>query len=232
MEYNTQRPLLTISEYGRNIHKMIEFAMTIEDRDRRNRAAQTIVSIMAQLNNPQRLDTSEFKQKMWDHLFMISGYQLDVDSPYPRPNPDVKELEKFKCAYPNKYIKYRQYGKNVENMIQKAIDYPEGDEKEALIRYIANHLKKLYLSWNRESVTDEVIFEHLSNLSQGQIKLDENTRLEHSSSLIALNKSKKSDVSKPESNKNGKYRDNNWKKRNPINSGKSNYNKGNGNGNN
>ncbi|MEI6854247.1 MAG: DUF4290 domain-containing protein, partial [Bacteroidota bacterium] len=186
MEYNTQRPLLTISEYGRNIHKMIEFAMTIEDRDRRNRAAQTIVSIMAQLNNPQRLDTSEFKQKMWDHLFMISGYQLDVDSPYPRPNPDVKELEKFKCAYPNKYIKYRQYGKNVENMIQKAIDYPEGDEKDALIRYIANHLKKLYLSWNRESVTDEVIFEHLSNLSQGQIKLDENTRLDHSSSLIAL----------------------------------------------
>jgi hypothetical protein len=230
MEYNTQRPLLTISEYGRNIHKMIEYTMTIEDRDRRNRAAQTIVSIMAQLNNPQRLDTSEFKQKMWDHLFMISGYQLDVDSPFPKPNPDVKEMEKFKCAYPNRYIKYRQYGKNVENMIQKAIDYPEGEEKDALIRYIANHLKKLYLSWNRESVTDEVIFEHLSNLSQGQIKLDETTRLEHSSNLIAINKSKKSVATKPD-NKNGKYRDNNWKKKNYSNNN-NNYSNGNGNGNN
>jgi hypothetical protein len=225
MEYNTQRPLLTISEYGRNIHKMTEYAMTIEDRDRRNRAAQTIVSIMAQLNNPQRLDTTEFKQKMWDHLFIISDYKLDVDSPFPMPNPDVKEMEKFKCSYPNRYIKYRQYGKNVENMIQKAIDYPEGEEKETLIRYIANHLKKLYLSWNRESVSDEVIFEHLSNLSGGQIKLDENTRLEHSSNLIAINKSKKSVVTKPD-NKNGKYRDNNWKKKNY-----SNYSGGNGNGN-
>jgi len=230
MEYNTQRPLLTISEYGRNIHKMIEYAMTIEDRDRRNRAAQTIVSIMAQLNNPQRLDTTEFKQKMWDHLFMISDYKLDVDSPFPKPDPDEKEMQKFKCTYPNKYIKYRQYGKNVENMIQKAIDFPEGEEKDVLIRYIANHLKKLYLSWNRESVSDEVIFEHLSILSEGQIKLDENTRLVHANDLIAINKSKKSVASKSGENKGGKYRDNNWKRKNYSNNN-SNYSNGNGNGN-
>jgi len=226
MEYNTQRPLLSISEYGRNVHKMIEYALSIEDRDRRNRAAQTIVAIMAQLNNPQRLDTQEFKQKIWDHLFMISGYQLDVDSPFPKPNPDVEELEKFKCAYPNKYIKYRQYGKNAENMIQKIIDLPEGEEKQALTRYIANHLKKLYLSWNRESVSDEVIFEHLSNLSEGQIKLDEKFRLEHSSNLIAINKSKKVVTNKPD-NKNGKYRDNNWKRKSYSNN--NNYHNGNGN---
>lgn len=236
MEYNTQRPLLTITEYGRNVHKMIEYAMTIEDRDRRNKAAQTIVAIMTQLNNPQRLDTSDFKQKMWDHLFMISNYQLDVDSPFPKPNPDVKEMEKFVCAYPNKFIRYRQYGKSIENMITKAIDFPEGEEKEALIRFIANHLKKLYLSWNRESVSDEVIFEHLSNLSNGKIKLDENTRLENTQNLIAVNNRKKVSNTNPRPSDNqnlNRSRDKNrkWVGGSNNNNRGSNHGNGNGNGN-
>lgn len=207
MEYNTQRPLLAISEYGRNIEKMIEYACTIEDRERRNRAAHTIVSIMSQLNNPQRLDNPDFRQKIWDHLFMISNYKLDVDSPFPMPNPDEKKEISFKCAYPNKYIRYRQYGKNIENMIARAIDYPEGEERVALIRAIANHLKKLYLSWNRETVNDEVIFEHLSVLSAGKINLDESTRLDHSRNLIAINNRKKSGSNKPTEHQSGKFRD-------------------------
>jgi len=214
MEYNTQRPLLTISEYGRNIEKMIEYALTIEDRERRTKAAYTIVAIMAQLNNGQKNENAEFRQKMWDHLFMISKYKLDVDSPFPMPNPDIKEMEKFKCNYPNKFIRYRQYGKNIENMIQKAIDHPEGEEKEALIRSIANHLKKLYLSWNRDGVSDEVIFEHLSNLSGGQIKLDENTRLELASNLISVTPPRKKVTNnRPSDNQNNKFRDKNrrWK---------------------
>ncbi len=216
MEYNTQRTLLRISEYGRNIEKMIEFAITIEDRDRRNKAAKTIVAIMTQLNNPQKLDSSEFKQKIWDHLFMISEYKLDVDSPFPKPDPNIKELETFKLSYPNKFIKFRQYGKHAENMIVKAVDYEEGPEKEALILLIANHLKKLYLSWNRDSVTDEVIGEHLSKLSDGKLKLDENVRLDNVKELITTTPPRKRTQGggKSGDNQGGKYRDNkNWKKK-------------------
>lgn len=218
MEYNTQRTLLKISEYGRNVHKMIEYAITLEDREERNKAARTIVAIMASLNNPQRLDTQEFKQKMWDHLFMISNYRLDVDSPFPKPDVAAKEDEIFKCSYPNKFIKYRQYGKNIENMIDQAIALEDGAEKEALVLYIANHLKKLYISWNRDSVTDEVILEHLSLLSGGKLKLAENIKLENTRDLIAVNTRKKSPTGGAGENKSNKYRDKNWKKKNNSNS--------------
>lgn len=215
MEYNTQRQLLKISEYGRNIHKMIEYACTIEDREKRNQAAQTIVQVMTQLNNPQRNDSTDFKQKMWDHLFIISDFKLDVDAPFPKPTPDEKEQEKFKCRYPNRFIKYRQYGKNIENMILKAVEYPEGEEKEALIKYIANQLKKLYLNWNRESVNDEVIFEHLQEISENQIKIDENTKLENSKDLMVINNRKKNlSGGNDGQNQNRKYKDRNWKKKN------------------
>jgi len=212
MEYNTQRPLLNISEYGRNVHKMIEYALTLEDREERNKAARTIVAIMGSVCVAQKQDTAEFKQKMWDHLFMMSEYKLDVDSPFPKPDPEVKEKETFKCSYPNKYIRYRQYGKNIENMITQAIEFEEGDEKDNLVRYIANHLKKLYISWNRDSVADEVILEHLAILSDGKLKLKENFKLENTRDLIAVNTRKKS-AAPSNDNKTNKYRDKNWKKK-------------------
>mgnify|MGYP001251441388 CR=1 FL=1 len=223
MEYNTQRELLKISEYGRNVQKMIEYTMSLEDREQRNKAARTVVAIMSSLNNPQKLDTPEFKQKIWDHLFMITNFKLDVDSPFPKPDPEIKESEKFKCSYPNKYIKFRQYGKNIETMIEQAIAFEEGAEKEALVRYIANHLKKLYISWNRDSVTDEVILEHLAVLSDGKLKLSENVRLENTRDIIAVNTRKKSSTG-PVDNKTNKHRDNkNWKKK-PYSNGKMNNN--------
>ncbi len=212
MEYNTQRPLLNISEYGRNVHKMIDYTMGLEDREERNKAARTIVAIMGSVCVAQKQDTAEFKQKMWDHLFMMSEYKLDVDSPFPKPDPEVKEKETFKCSYPNKYIRYRQYGKNIENMITQAIEFEEGDEKDNLVRYIANHLKKLYISWNRDSVADEVILEHLAILSDGKLKLKENFKLENTRDLIAVNTRKKS-TAPPNDNKTNKYRDKNWKKK-------------------
>ncbi len=214
MEYNTQRPLLKISEYGRNVHKMIEYAMSLEDREERNKAARTVIAIMCALNNGQRQDTMEFKQKMWDHLYMMSDYKLDVDSPFPKPNPEDREKEKFKCSYPNKFIKYRQYGKNIENMITEAINFPEGPEKEALVKYIANHLKKLYISWNRDGVADEVILEHLAVLSDGKLKLGENIRLENTRDLMAVTNRKKSSSGGPSGDsKSNKHRDKNWKKK-------------------
>lgn len=213
MEYNTQRSLLKISEYGRNVHKMIEYALSLEDREERNKAARTIVAIMCSLNNQQKQDTAEFKQKMWDHLFMMSEYKLDVDSPFPMPDPEIKENEKYKCSYPHKYIRYRQYGKNIENMIEQAIAMDEGEEKEAVIRYIANHLKKLYISWNRDSVTDEVILDHLAILSEGKLKLGENVRLENTRDIISANIRKKQSPGGAGEGKGVKHKDKNWKKK-------------------
>ncbi len=177
MEYNTTRQQLNIPEYGRLVHKMIEYAMTIEDREKRTRAARQIVMVMGQLTNAQR-EGGDYKQKLWDHLYIISGYQLDVDSPYPKPEPPDGEIKMNKPSYPHTSIKYRQYGKSVEAMIEKTIAYEEGPEKETLTRYIANHLKKMYLSWNRESVQDDLIGKHLSMMSDGKLELSEDTRLE------------------------------------------------------
>jgi hypothetical protein len=183
MEYNTTRQHLSIPEYGRLVHKMIEYTMTIEDREKRNRAARQIVMVMGQLTNAQR-EGGDYKQKLWDHLFMISGYQLDIDSPFPKPEPPAEEKKPIKPSYPHSHINYKQYGKSVELMIEKTIEYEEGPEKETLTRYIANHLKKMYLNWNRESVQDDLIGKHLSMMSGGKLQLSEDTRLEAAVELL------------------------------------------------
>jgi hypothetical protein len=189
MNYNTQREKLAIPEYGRGVHEMIAYAITIEDREKRNRAARQIVMVMGQLTNAQR-EGGDYKQKLWDHLFIISDYKLDVDSPFPRPEAKAERLP-VKPHYPHQQIRFMQYGKNIEMMIEKTIEYPDGEEKETLTRYIANHLKKMYLNWNRESVQDDLIGKHLTMLSDGKLELSEDTRLEATTEIIHRNKKKK-----------------------------------------
>lgn len=190
MEYNTQREQLSIPEYGRNVNKMIEFTLTIDDREKRSRAARQIVMVMGQLTNAAR-EGGDFKQKLWDHLFIMSDYKLEVDSPFPNPGPPLAENRPVKPSYPHQKINFKQYGKSVEKMIEKTIEYEDGKEKETLTRYIANHLKKMYLNWNRESVQDDLIGKHLSMLSNGKLQLSEDTRLETTIDIIARNKKKK-----------------------------------------
>lgn len=170
LEYNSVREHLVMPEYGRNVQRMIEYCMTVEDREQRNKVAQSIISVMGQLN-PHLRDVEDFKHKLWTHLFLISGFQLDVDSPYPKPSPEVFMEKPDRLTYPRKNIKFGHYGKTVELLIAKAKDYPEGEEKKALVMMIANLMKRSYLAWNRDSVTDEVILEHLEMLSDGAIKL-------------------------------------------------------------
>ena len=195
---------------------MIEFAMTIEDREKRNRAARQIVMVMGQLTNAQK-EGGDYKQKLWDHLFIMSNYQLDVDSPFPKPQPPTEENKPVKPSYPHQKINFRQYGKSVELMIEKTIEYEEGPEKETLTRYIANHLKKMYLNWNRESVQDDLIGKHLYMLSGGKLELSEDTRLEAASELIQRNNlnnnKKKKHGGQKQNNKN--YGNYNRKKRKP-----------------
>ncbi len=181
---------MIIPEYGRNIQEMILFTCTVEDREKRNKAAKFIVNIMAQMH-PQVKDTIDYKRKLWDHMYIISNFQLDVDSPFPPPPPLTLSEKPEKISYHDKEIEFKHYGKNIAMIIEKATEFPEGPEKDALVKAIAIHLKKSYLNWNRESVTDELIEEHLKILSKGQLKLKEDVRLTTTSDLLARNKVKK-----------------------------------------
>lgn len=187
MEYNTSRELLPITEYGRHVKKMIDHAISIEDREKRTILARAIVNVMAQLV-PHLRDHNDFKNKLWDHLYILSDFKLDVDSPYPMPDKIKLEQKPEKISYPSYAIRYKHYGRNIETIIKKVIELEEGPMKEAAITAIANHLKKSYLSWNRDSVNDEVIIEHLDVLSHGKLKLSENVRLNNTRDILAITK--------------------------------------------
>jgi len=199
MEYNTTRKKLAMPEYGRNVQKMILYAMSIEDREHRLKVANVIVNIMAQMH-PKLRETADYKHKLWDHLHIISDWQLDVDGPYPPPSREVLESKPETVAYSDGRIKFRPYGKNIEGVVEKAIEYEEGPEKEAFMKAIANHLKKSYLNWNRDSVNDELIFEHFADLSDGKLKIEGEFKLNETSDILARGKKKKYS---------GKQRDNN-----------------------
>ena len=189
MDYNSGLPHLILPEYGRNIQRMVEFAVTVKDREERNKVAQAIISVMGQLN-PHLRDVTDFKHKLWDHIFIISDFKLDVDSPYPKPTRETFITKPDRIEYPSGKIKYKPYGKVLEGIIQKAKDYPEGEEKTYLIEVIANLLKRSYLTWNRDSVNDEVILNHLEELSEGQLKLKDASKLSHTNDILARNRKK------------------------------------------
>ncbi len=178
MEYNTQRSKMSISEYGRNIQKMIESLLIIEDREKRNQQARAIIQVMGQLN-PHLRDVNDFKHKLWDHLFIMSDFKLDVDSPYPIPSAETLERKPEKLGYAENHIMFKHYGRNIEKIIEVACKMEDGEEKTYLIKLIANHLKKSYLTWSRDSVTDEEIASHLMHLSNGKLNLEEGFKLSH-----------------------------------------------------
>lgn len=174
MEYNSQRPQLIISEYGRHIQRMIDHTCEIADREERNKMARYIISVMGQLN-PHLRDVSDFKHKLWDHLFIMSDFRLDVDSPYPIPSRESFQTKPDRIPYPNAKIRFRHYGKIIEKVIEESKNIEQGPIREALIGAIAYNLKKSYLTWNRDSVQDEQIFKDLSELSGGLLKPAEGT---------------------------------------------------------
>jgi hypothetical protein len=176
MEYNTKRQKLQITDYGRNIYKLIDYAKTIEDRDKRNAVAASIVNVMAQVN-PKVKEETDYKHKLWDHLLIMSDFQLDVDSPYPISHDINIDFTPKPLKYKNNSINYRHYGKVLEDLIEKVSTYPEGEEKETLIELIAHQMKRSYLVWNRNTVSDELILEQFDRLSEGRLKLREDFQL-------------------------------------------------------
>ncbi len=199
MEYNTNRERMMIPEYGRNIQKMIDYCIGIEDREKRNLTAEAIVRVMRQMNS-QNSKSLDFEQKLWDHLHIISGYNLDIDSPYPMPNRTEEKKTTSKIEYGKKTMKYPHYGKNIEKIINAVIEIEEGEQKEATVLAIANYLKKSYLNWNRESVNDETILSNLEELSEGKLKLNEEFTLISTSEALTKPKKQKNIVNKKTSN--------------------------------
>ena len=188
LEYNAERPHLIIPEYGRHLQKLIEQAVALKDRNERNKAARYIISVMGSLN-PHLRDVPDFQHKLWDQLFIMSDFLIDVDSPYPLPNRELLQQKPDKLDYPQNFPKYRFYGNNIKYMIDVANSWDDGEMKNALIIVIANHMKKSFLSWNKDTVEDNVIFNHLYELSDGKINLlatDE--ELSTSSDLMKVNK--------------------------------------------
>ena len=170
LEYNSERQHLIIPEYGRHLQKLIFQAIEIEDEIERNKLAKYIIQVMGSLN-PHLRDVPDFQHKLWDQLFIMSDFQLKVDSPYPTPTREVLQMKPDVLVYPQNHPKYRYYGNNIKYMIDVANKWEEGELKSALVKVIANHMKKSYLSWNKDTVTDEVIFEHLYELSDGKLNL-------------------------------------------------------------
>ena len=170
IEYNTERPKLIIPEYGRHIQKMVDQAIATEDRDERNKIAKSIIAVMGNLN-PHLRDVPDFQPMLWDQLFFFFFFKLDVDSPFPIPSREELMERPEPLKYPQNHPKYRFYGNNIKRMIDVACSWEEGDKKEGLILTIANHMKKCFLNWNKDTVEDDVIFEHLFELSDGKINL-------------------------------------------------------------
>ena len=176
MEYNTSLSKLIIPEYGRNVQKMVHSIIAIEDREKRNHQAKSIIEVMGNLN-PHLRDVPDFKHKLWDHLFIMSDFHLDVDSPYDRPSKESFGEKPEMLKYSDNNIKFRHYGKILPLIIKRTIDIDEGEYKDFLVFTIANHMKKSYLTWNKANVEDEVILKHLSQMSDDKLSMKETFKL-------------------------------------------------------
>jgi len=175
-DYNSTRNKLILTEYGRNVQNMVKYIIALPTKEERNRYAQVVIDLMGFLN-PHLRDVADFKHKLWDHLHIISDYQIDVDAPYPKPTPEAIHLKPQPLRYPHQRIKYKHYGKTIELMIEKAKAIDEPERKRHMVQAIANFMKMAYVQWNKDSVTDESIIADLYALSGGTLKLDENVNL-------------------------------------------------------
>ncbi|MFD1614071.1 DUF4290 domain-containing protein [Gelatiniphilus marinus] len=184
LEYNTEREHLIIPEYGRHMQKMINYAKSRDTKEERDKLAKAIISVMGNMQ-PHLRDVPDFQHKLWDQLFIMSNFELDADSPFEKPTKELFEESPEPLKYPQNHPKYRFYGNNIKTMIDVANTWEAGELKEALIYTIANHMKKCFLNWNKDTVEDAVIFSHLFELSNGKIDLRNSEEdLSDSSSLM------------------------------------------------
>ena len=190
IDYNSDRPTMIIPEYGRHIQKLVNHCMGLETKEERNKLAKAIIDVMGN-QQPHLRDVPDFKHMLWDQLFIMADFKLDVDSPFPVTTKEELQEKPERLPYPKSASKYRYYGHNMQTMIDVAISWEDKDMQDKLIFSIANHMKKCYLLWNKDSVTDTIIKTHLLDLSEGKLLIDiEKTPLMSSAKLTAGQKKK------------------------------------------
>ena len=176
LTYNTEKEQIVISEYGRCVQEMIKKLPEIDDREQRTEAAKYIISVMVQMN-PSIKQSSDYEHKLWDHLYMISGYNLDVDSPFPAPLPAAQQSKPQHIGYQNNDIKYGHYGQYLIKMIEAASLEENEEVREALAYSLAGQMKRNYLEWNKSVVNDQVIIDDLKNISNGRLIISDESKL-------------------------------------------------------
>lgn len=178
MEYNTTRNHLTIREYGRHIQKMAEYVLTIEDKKNRQKNAESLVELMGFLN-PHLKNVEDFRHKLWDHLFLICDFKLDVDSPYPIPTRETLRAKPDPIPYPKRHPKYNHLGKNIEIVIDKALKEEDPEKRQGFANSIAYYMKLTYSNWHKELVHDDNIQTELSSLTKGELEFNNRPFVKH-----------------------------------------------------
>lgn len=183
--YNTEVEKLQMPEYGRHVLHMVEQLKAIPDKAKRSEQAQAVVKVMESLN-PQVHQQENYAQKLWDHLFIIAGYDLDVDAPYPKPLPEVIGSRPDPIPLNTKPIRARHYGRNIESILNLIAREPEGEMKTAMIRSLAIYMRQQYLIWNKDTVADATIFQDIERLSGGRVKVPQEIELSKISADVSF----------------------------------------------
>lgn len=228
MIYNTDRNDIEMREYGRHLQKMVDYAITIKDKKERQKVAENIIHLMGILN-PQLRNAADYKQKLWDHIFIISKFKLDVDSPFPKPTQETARIKPADMHYPQQRIKLKHYGKNVVSLVKKAIEMEDEDKKAVFTEIIGNFMKMAYKNWSNEEVSNELIKEDMKSISGGELEISEEMNIE---SMTRNQQKRKFPQNRPNysNNRNNPNRNNNNPNRN--NNNRNNNNRNNNNPNN
>jgi len=185
IDYNTTRDALIIKEYGRNVQELVKYALSIEDKDKRTKLAHIIISVMQQVNpSPTSSPTEEYFKKLWNHIYMISEYKLDIDFPYEVSENEIVNHNPEHVDYKDNKIRFRFYGKNTELILQGIAEKEESPERLALLVAMANQMKEMYIAWNKSIVGDELIDKHIQDITEGKLQLPEGMELISSNEVL------------------------------------------------
>lgn len=213
MEYNTERENLQLREYGRNVEKMAKFIMDVDDREKRTSFANTLVELMKQIN-PNVKGSADYDQKVWDDLFILTNFELDVDSPYDKPEVTILSRKPRRMMYNSNEIKYKHFGRNVEQLIDEAIKLEDPEDKEAAVVGIGKLMKSFYLAWNKDFIEDAQVLKVIKELSDNQLDIDLEKVREHKLFDSARNDNQGNRGSSRNKNQNKGKRNQNRRRRN------------------
>jgi hypothetical protein len=231
MEYNTTRNYLTMREYGRHIQRMVEYVLTIEDREKRQQQANTVIELMGILN-PHLKNVEDFRHSLWDHLFYISDFKLDVDSPYPIPQRETYKAKPEPLPYPSGNPRYNHLGKNIEAVIDKALQEENPEKKVGFANSIAYYMKLAYSNWHKELVHDDAIRSELNTITGGELEFSNTPYIKHRPAAFERDDYRSNDRNNNKRKQNFGGRNNNNNNRNNNGGPRNNNNNGGNNRNN